>query len=66
LHLEYDFPLVLLVVRSLLGFGSAVSSILEPGAPLVVLGAGRRQSAKLEVSFVEQPIAGEGRRRARP
>jgi len=40
----------------LLGLGSTLSAILEPRAALIVLGAGRRQAAELEMAAVKDPV----------
>jgi hypothetical protein len=49
----------------LFGFSPPLPAILQPRAALVVLCAGRRQSSKLEVALIQNPIDLNGNRVAR-
>jgi hypothetical protein len=47
---------VTVALRPLLSLGPTLPAILEPGAALIILGAGRRQPAELEMAAVKDPV----------
>jgi hypothetical protein len=47
---------VTLGLRPLLSLGPTLPAILEPGAALIILGAGRRQAAELKMAAVKDPV----------
>ena len=56
--------IVTLITVHLSSLGSAATPVFQPGAPLIVLSAGRREPPEFEVSLIQDPGARLGRGRA--